>query len=129
MHDEPLEMHPGLPATVSEADMDLTACAKRGAAFLDMVCGKTWVNYVDIDRLRLADTDNCVLGQVFYEQAHETDGVATGFGWALRTYALREVVHNEDGYPFYGWEYLGFGTMRNYSVLHQAWANELKERM
>ena len=60
-------------------DEDIETQVARGAAWLDER-KPGWENLVDIDKLVMSDSDNCIAGQVFRDEAaehpdwHVTDG-------------------------------------------------------
>lgn len=83
-------LDPNLPAVetispVGEITPTIREAVQRGAAWLDSV-KPGWRTLIDRDAFDIADAHWCVLGQVFAEEAAETDsrsGVYNGYDYVL----------------------------------------------
>lgn len=95
--------------------------ALRGAAWLDQV-RPGWDEYVDLTELDLADSEYCVLGQVFEDDAIYADS-STGWDWATREFR-DEIGDTGERFGFDS----GNSKWVSYAELDQAWIELIETR-
>ena len=85
-----------------------------GAAFLDKSGPEQWRSRVWISKLRLADTEKCILGQLY------------GFYWtAVETLNLTRGQQSELGFIYWGDDEHFRNDETAWDNLHTAWVEEL----
>lgn len=91
----------------------------RGAAWLD-VEQPDWLNRVDLDRLYMSSSVDCIAGQVF---AHRTEGSSTCSCCTNTGYTVACVLLDDEDDADYGFVEIGGGQ-----EVHHAWVALVTER-
>lgn len=98
---------------------------ERGAAWLNRT-KPGWRDLIDLDTLNLAYGDSCVLGQVFADEADESDGmVSDGFDYAIEYLAPAQGTNWASGHGFDQSIDFTAGASLNYAPLTDAWKRYL----
>lgn len=93
--------------------------AEAGAALLDETLGtRTWDKRIDLDQLRMSDACNCVLGQLYGDEADGESGYSHG----------QDVLNVPSSQ--YGFSLLGFDVRRSqWGALTRTWKRLIRERI